>query len=325
MERRTITPYDEADARQAPAIFFLAFFGIWFVVGLILTVGLLLSFPGWSKLAALFPLVFAVIGAGGLWYATRVRGKSPKRILAFGPTARGAMQVTADLPLPKLKTFTGRDLPVRLSLDHGAKGSVGVLLFINLFWNGIVGVFVGVALFTDEFPWFIWFFLSPFILVGGFLILALINKILVATRIPATVVEINHEPACPGETVRVSLSQEGSFYLEELTVELICEEKISYTRGTDTYREERTVWSEYLAHERGVRVEGGRPWRKSVEFQVPVTAMHSFDAEHNQIAWRIVVKGGVRKWPDYEYSFPFRVMPNGAREMMSWNRQSLSA
>ena len=75
----------------------------------------------------------------------------------------------------------------------------------------------------------------------------------------------------------------------------------------------------------GILVEAGRPWRHTAEFTVPANAMHSFHADHNEVVWRIVVKGVVRNWPDYEYSYPFRIMPVGVREKMSWNRQSLSA
>ena len=86
---------------------------------------------------------------------------------------------------------------------------------------------MGIGLFTDKFPWYIWLFLSPFMLIGGFMVVALVRQILVAARVPETIVELNHAPACPGESVRIMLSQSGSFNLDKIQVELLCEEKIS--------------------------------------------------------------------------------------------------
>jgi len=42
--------------------------------------------------------------------------------------------------------------------------------------------------------------------------------------------------------------------------------------------------------------------------------MHSFRSGHNEVSWKIVVKGDVAGWPDYERSFPLIVYPcvNGA-------------
>ena len=43
--------------------------------------------------------------------------------------------------------------------------------------------------------------------------------------------------------------------------------------------------------------------------------MHSFRSEHNEISWKLLVKGAVAGWPDYERSFPVIVHPgpNGTR------------
>jgi hypothetical protein len=262
---------------------------------------------------------------GGIWGVTRAKNLSPEKLRALGMRKRRAVELDTDLPIPKLRTYVSKGLPVRLSMETAQRTSILVMLFVCLFWNGIVGVFVGIGLFTDKFPWFVWLFLTPFILVGVAILAGLLKQILVALKVPDTVVELSQEPLVPGESVRIALSQAGSLNLTRLTVTVECEEKISYTRGTDTYHESRKVFSEPLTQTGSLRIQDLRPWRESVEFTVPVNAMHSFHAEHNEVVWKLVVKGELSGWPDFEFTYRFRVMPPGVREQMSWKRESLFA
>ena len=47
-----------------------------------------------------------------------------------------------------------------------------------------------------------------------------------------------------------------------------------------------------------------------LQVKVPAGAMHSFKSGHNGINWKIVVKGDVAQWPDYQRCFPVIVHPN---------------
>ena len=38
-------------------------------------------------------------------------------------------------------------------------------------------------------------------------------------------------------------------------------------------------------------------------------AMHSFKSTHNEVRWKLIVKGDVRGWPNYEREFPLLVYP----------------
>ena len=42
---------------------------------------------------------------------------------------------------------------------------------------------------------------------------------------------------------------------------------------------------------------------------LPAGAAHSFEAEHNQIRWRLRVRGDVRSWPDIDDVFEIVVLP----------------
>ncbi len=37
--------------------------------------------------------------------------------------------------------------------------------------------------------------------------------------------------------------------------------------------------------------------------------MHSFQADHNEVSWKLIVKGRVNNWPDYEREFQIVVQP----------------
>ena len=301
----------------------VVFFGIFGALGAAGTLAVLAA-PGAVKLLALFPLIFVAVGFGGIWAILRGGGQSPERALAARNRSAGVDRVQTQLPVPTLLTYMGRGLPVRLSTQTSQRAAVGGLVFVTLFWNGIVSVFVVVGLTTDEFPFWVWIFLTPFMLIGAGIFAALVKQVLIALKVPDTVVELDKEPACPGETVRILVSQRGNLRFDSIRVEVTCEEKISYTRGTDTYREDRKLWTETLLQSPAFQCTPNRPWSKNLEFTIPANAMHSFHAPHNEIVWKLVVKGTVSRWPDFEFTFPFRVMPVAARANISWKRESLS-
>ncbi len=302
----------------------ILFFGVFLVVGAAFSIAALFVMPGAAKLAALFPLIFVAIGAGGIWASVRTNMFSPEKMQAIGFRRGAAPQLQTNLPIPKLRTYMGRDLPVRLSMDTSQKGHVAVLLLATLFWNGIVGVFVGFALFSKEFDSIFWLILTPFILVGLVIFVILARQALIVLRVPDTVIEMTEEPVGPGESVRIMITQGGNLRFDNLTVEAVCEEKIAYRRGTTTYHEDRKIWSDMLLNSGKLEIESGRPFKQTVDLEVPADAMHSFHASNNEIVWKLVVKGVLTRWPDFEFVYPFRVMPADVRERVSWKRESLS-
>jgi len=82
---------------------------------------------------------------------------------------------------------------------------IAVLLFINLFWNGIVSVFVTAASTGEMEPggWFIWLFLSPFIVIGLVMMAMLLAKLL-SLALPAARVMVRPLPLRAGEDAELS-------------------------------------------------------------------------------------------------------------------------
>jgi hypothetical protein len=41
--------------------------------------------------------------------------------------------------------------------------------------------------------------------------------------------------------------------------------------------------------------------------------MHSFNAGHNQVTWKVVVEGDIARWPDFRFNYRFTVNPSRGR------------
>jgi len=218
-----------------------------------------------------------------------------------------------------VKVVPGQFLAKRLQRGTSQGCELGGLLLFSLFWNGIVSVFVWHVVQewqSGHRPYFLTLFMTPFLLVGVACALWLIRQLLVAGGVKETLVEIEREPVRPGETVSLRFAQPGPLSLYGLSARLICEEKISYTRGTDTYHESHVCEDRELFQMPAMQVPAGSSWDQTVSLTLPDDAMHSFHAGHNDLVWKIVVKGEIKKWPDFEHAFPFRVVtPKARREL----------
>jgi hypothetical protein len=51
------------------------------------------------------------------------------------------------------------------------------------------------------------------------------------------------------------------------------------------------------------------PFECRCQIRVPQDAMHSFQSNHNEISWKLVVKGNVAGRREYERVFPLVVNP----------------
>ncbi|HSS50971.1 MAG TPA: DUF3592 domain-containing protein, partial [Thermoanaerobaculia bacterium] len=115
--------------------------------------------PSVEWLVGLIPLVFLLVGAGGIWgaiYASRRQSK----------TAADA------LPAAPVEPVSG---PLELKPDATPGAKFFGLTFVTLFWNGIVSVFVfqAVKMWREGTPaGFMNLFLLPFVLIGLLLLFA---------------------------------------------------------------------------------------------------------------------------------------------------------
>lgn len=268
----------------------------------------------WEYLLVLIPGVFVAVGLGGGIWAFRGwrRERAARAARAGGPRAAhpalhpGA--APADLPGAAASEIVPR-------ISHGAVTLESTspvakffgLLAINAFWNGITGVFVwkvvegwragaGDGCLTA--------FMVPFALVGLALLLSLPHQFLAMFN-PRPRLALDRGLRL-GEGARLSWRWRGrAGRIRRLKLVLTGVEQATYRRGTSTTTESKTFASIRLldTDQPGTIPEG------SIQITVPADTMHSFEATHNKILWRIDVAGEIPGWPDVAEQFPVDVGP----------------
>lgn len=266
------------------------------------------------------PVTFVLIGGGGFIY----------RILHWGKSAecRAAGSLAADIferrgraasEYPNVPTGAdmtnspGTRLKFRLPISTSATWALVAIGFFCLAWNGFVLVasyFVTGGLFgPGKIEWIPFLILIPFMLVGILLVGFFIRQLLITTGVGQTFVEISDHPLFPGERYDLLVSQAGRLQINSLVVLLVCEESATYRQGTDTRTETRRVFEQELFRRENFEIHRGLPLEERFQMEIPAGMMHSFKSDHNEVDWKVVVKGDVARWPDYERSFPVVVYP----------------
>jgi hypothetical protein len=218
----------------------------------------------------------------------------------------------SDLLLPTIKAEPGRIYAARLKAGGSRTVEVGCLLVGCLFWNGILSIFLLEMVrgwLSGRGDLLLTLFLIPFELVGIGLLVFLLRSILLAIRVRETILEIEKTILVPGERVPAYVAQHGALPLNNFIVSLVCEEKITYRRGTDTYTESNTLLDQQIITTGPVTTTIARPLEKHFDLAIPADAMHSFEARNNKIVWKVHVKGEVARWPDFAFDFILCVVP----------------
>jgi hypothetical protein len=123
--------------------------------------------------------------------------------------------------------------------------------------------------------------------------------------------EISNHPLVAGSKYEACLRQDGSTALESIEVQLVWEEKASYTDGTVTRTDSEQVFHENVYRNAGVLVDADSPLRFVVA--TPEGAMHSFQSVHNSITWQLEVEEHISgKWANRQKTFPIVVVPPGS-------------
>jgi hypothetical protein len=268
-----------------------------------------------------------LMGGGRLAYGVFTWGKSAERRAAFAKRAArldpfaGNGRAKPDFPYVPVATNTtdspGTTLAFRLPAAGLPGWTLALWLVTSLVWNGIVSVFVVITVggfLAGEPDWFLAIFTLPFVGIGIGLVVFFLRQLVITTGIGPTLVEISDQPLHPGGQYRLFLSQTGRLAMGSLEMWLVCDEEATYRQGTDTRTETKRVYRQTLFRGEGLRVAGGAPFQTRCDLEVPPDAMHSFKSGHNEITWKILVKGNPVRWPDFERSFPVIVYPVGSGE-----------
>jgi hypothetical protein len=230
----------------------------------------------------LVPMLFAAAGAGGMVFAFRTRkGGAQKPAASAGP-------MTLKTPHPVAKVFG--------------------MLFIALFWNGIVSVFVWQMLKewkSGGKPFGLTCFLVPFVLIGLGLIVGVFYTLLGAFN-PRPSLTLSSSTVPLGGSATLSWTFTGAVSkLTGMRILLEGVEEASYRSGKST-RTERETFAKISVYES----PGGVAPSGSAEVHIPSDTMHSFAGGSNRIVWALKLSGEIPKWPDVTESVEIEVTPS---------------
>jgi hypothetical protein len=250
----------------------------------------------------LLPLVFVFLGFIGLVSALRKRSNQAGFVTFLQDTRFPANAVLSQLTAAEMSA------PVILKPKASPAGKLLATLAIALFWNGIISVFL-VQVFKNwrsgHLEWFLVLFLTPFVLIGLGLVVA-VFYFLLALFNPRPHLTVS--PGVPrlGESLRVEWEVCGRVEaLRALRVRLQGREEATYTRGTTTSTD-RSVFADL---EVAIVTSPQEMRSGSAAVTIPQTLMHSFCGKHNKLLWCVQVHGEIERWPDVREEFPVNVAP----------------
>lgn len=232
------------------------------------------------------PVLFLLVGAGGLVYA-----------------ARGGLQ-----PKPVVPATTALSGPVVWKPKYSRGLKLAGITFAAVFWNGIVSVFVNEAIggWRRGHPdYFLTVFMVPFVLVGIALIGA-IGYFLLALVSPRPRLTVSNTSVRRGGEVELSWELRGRIgALRRLQIYLEGREEATYPSGDSSSTDKEVFATVPIVDEtHPLAMASGR-----VRVPVPPDAMHSFRADHNKVLWHVHVKGEIPWRPDIKEEFELTVLP----------------
>ncbi|MCE9553927.1 MAG: DUF3592 domain-containing protein [Planctomycetes bacterium] len=276
----------------------------------------------WVWLLAALPAAFVVFGIVGLGRTfLQSRTSRERRAVLAGRANRMELFESQQHELPKLPTVPrdadlknspGTTLAYRLPIATKPSWQLFAAAMTCLCWNALVAVFVTMAIrgyLAGNTDWLLIGFCVPFLAAGVWLCYFLARQFLITTGIGATRIEISDHPLLPGQEYELLLSQAGKLDIQSLEILLVCDEEATFCQGTDTVVDTKRVCEQMILHSEKLQIQPGLPYESRSMFRVPIGAMHSFKASYNCVNWKLVVRGKVDRWPDYERSFPVIVHP----------------
>ncbi len=183
------------------------------------------------------------------------------------------------------------------------------LLFVCLFWNGIVSVFVTMAVrsFLKGDPqWFLTLFMVPFVLIGLLLVAGVIHSFLNLFNPRPTLTVMNANLALGSQTEVRWVFRGNTFSMRQLKLTLEGTERATYRRGTSTYTDTEK-FAEIVLFESTIATQMAAG---TATVQIPDRTMHTFKSHHNEIEWKLHLHGTIAFWPDVDEQFVIHVGPS---------------
>ncbi len=279
------------------------------------------GYSAWLYVSLLIPLSFIVIGGGRMIYALVHWNASEERrsvmdqragqldLFEGGASERDFPTVPTDA---NLTNSPGTTLAYRLPMSTTPGWKLFATVAAAVAWNALVALFLVMAVgsFTRGAPDWLLAASTVLFLAGGLWLAAYASRqVIMTTSVGPTRVEISNHPLVPGKPYEIFLSQAGRFTMRALEVWLACEERVTYLQGTDTRTERRRVYERRCFVRENIEIAQGLPFESRCQVEVPRGAMHSFLAAHNDVSWKLIVKGSVAGRAEFQREFQIVVNP----------------
>ena len=247
----------------------------------------------------LLPLLFVMVGGVGLIVCIRT-------VVGRKGAARGAHGTGMAAAAPAFSS-SGRAERLVLKPAVSPWGMLFAMIFICLFWNGIVSVFVvqGINSWRSGHPeWGMMIFQIPFVVVG-LAIIAGVFYWLLAVLNPRPHLLVTPGAVPLGGTLQVQWNFTGrAGILKNLRLRLEGREEAA-SRGENS----NTITS-IFANLEIANVTAPREIRSGeARVTIPAGLVPSLAGAHNKIIWAIQVHGQIARGPDVKEEFPVTVLP----------------
>lgn len=277
---------------------------------------------GAKLLFCLFPWVFFLVGAGGIYGVLRSAARSAQSgsVAWLPPASESSRRVDPGRMHwlhPSIEDDFVNDWVVLPAAGRRAGKFFG-WLFFAVFWNGITSVFVIMAAqsFRRGHPdWFLSLFMIPFVLIGLGLVLAACHQFLALLN-PYPVVRIRPARIPLGASADLQWEFKGlPGRIRELKILLTATEQIRNTsdekkRNRDVSMSSKPVFERELA----CLTDPQQIVSGQIGLTVPAGAMHSFDSGNCRLTWAISFHGDIRIWPNLKDDLPIVVVPPNLQE-----------
>ena len=260
-----------------------------------------------AYLFGLIPLIFVVAGAGGIIWAIRQGRRSAARTAGASGASAGPRESPFGVEIPP----DARQLRV-LKPQLSRLGKLIGMIFLALFWNGIVSVFLVLMVKgwqSGDGNGCLTAFLVPFVLVGLGLIYAVFQQFLVLFN-PSLQLTLNPGVLAPGEAAILQWTIGGrAGRVQKLRIVLEGREEATYRQGTDT-KTDREVFATIPITETDhqMLIANG-----TARVEIPEDAMPSFSASRNKVVWTLKAVCEIPGWPDSDDEYEIVVAPAALR------------
>ena len=197
---------------------------------------------------------------------------------------------------PNVPDFQGKPgsvLKYRLRADVKTSFAFSASVFGALAWNlasWIAFIYVCAIAETKVDWWSALVFGAVFCGIGVLFIGRLWGRYRVERAAGDVVVETSTTPIVPGRKFKCCLILSGRIKAKRLDVFVKCVEIARYVQGTNSISHQHEVYSRALLTKYGLDVPAKSEEHERFVLYLPLGAAPSFEAEHNEIVWKLVVK-----------------------------------